>query len=54
MSFVEKFFAGAFGLVLVYLLVTNWNGVNGVLNGLADFNVKTFGVLQGRQTFVGG
>jgi len=47
-SFLEKFFAGAFGLILVYLLVTNWQGVNQILSGFASFNAKTFSVLQGR------
>lgn len=48
MSFLEKFFAGAFGLILVYLLVTNASGVNSILGGFASFNAKTFGTLQGR------
>jgi hypothetical protein len=50
MSFLEKFFAGAFGLILVYLLVKNWQGVNGILSGFANFNAKTFSVLQGNNT----
>lgn len=50
MGFLEKFFAGAFGLILVYLLVNpqNRDGVNQIFRGFADFNVKTFSVLQGR------
>lgn len=51
MSTIEKFFAGAFGLILVYLLVANWQGVNQILQGLANFNVKTFSTLQGRNAF---
>lgn len=49
-GFLEKFFAGAFGLILVYLLINpqNRDGVNSIFRGFADFNVKTFGVLQGR------
>lgn len=48
MQFLEKFFAGAFGLILVYLLVANWQGVNGILDGFGKFNVRTFTTLQGR------
>lgn len=47
MDFLEKFFAGAFGLILVYLLVKNWQGVNGILTGFAKFNQVTFSTLQG-------
>jgi hypothetical protein len=47
-NFFEKFFAGAFGLILVYLLVANASGVNQILSGFASFNAKTFGTLQGR------
>lgn len=47
MSFFEKFFGGVFGLVLVYLLVKNYKGVNGVLNGFATFNTSLITALQG-------
>lgn len=47
MSFFEKFFAGVFGLILVYLLVRNWRGVNGVLSGFGAFNTQLITALQG-------
>lgn len=47
MSFFEKFFGGVFGLVLVYLLVKNWQGVNGVLTGFGTFNTQLITALQG-------
>jgi hypothetical protein len=47
MSFFEKFFGGVFALVLVYLLVRNWRGVNGVLSGFASFNTQLITALQG-------
>jgi hypothetical protein len=53
MSFFEKFFAGVFGLVLVYLLVRNWRGVNGILSGFAGFNTQLITALQGNTTGVG-
>jgi hypothetical protein len=48
MGAVEKFFAGAFGLIALYLVVTNASGANTVLKGLGNFNATTFGTLQGR------
>lgn len=48
MGMAEKFFAGAFGLVALYLVVTNASGTNAVLKGLGSFNAQTFGTLQGR------
>lgn len=48
MGAVEKFFAGAFGLIALYLVVTNASGSNAVLKGLGSFNAQTFGTLQGR------
>lgn len=53
MGMVEKFFAGAFGLIALYLVVTNSQGTNTVLRGLGSFNSQTFGTLQGR-TVAGG
>jgi hypothetical protein len=49
MEFAGKFFAGAFGLIALYLLVHDGGvGANSILTGLGQFNAKTFGTLQGR------
>lgn len=53
MGAIDKFFAGAFGLILVYLLVKNYKGVNAVLSGLGNFNAQTFSVLQGNSAGTG-
>lgn len=45
---VEKFFAGAFGLIALYLIVFYADGANKVLRGLGQFNALTFGTLQGK------
>lgn len=47
MGFFEKFFGGVFALILVFLLVRNWKGVNGVLNAFASFNTQLITALQG-------
>lgn len=50
MGAVEKFFAGAFGLVALYLVLSDrGQSANTVLAGLGKFNAQTFGTLQGRQ-----
>lgn len=54
MGAIEKFFAGAFGLVALYLLVSNASGANQVLKGLGSFNAQTFGTLQGRNVSIVG
>lgn len=48
MAFAEKFFASAFALIALYLIVFNANGANQVLSGLGEFNSQTFRTLQGR------
>lgn len=53
MKFFEAFFAGVFGLVLVYLLLTKWKGVNGILSGFAGFNTQLITALQGNSTGLG-
>lgn len=53
MGFFEKFFGGVFALILVFLLVRNWQGVNGVLRAFANFNTQLIGALQGEQRGVG-
>lgn len=46
---VTKFLAGAFGVVALYLLISDGGaGANNVLRGLGEFNQKTFSTLQGR------
>lgn len=50
MGFFEKFFGGVFALVLVYLLVKNFKGVNGVLNAFGSFNTQLITALQGNAT----
>jgi hypothetical protein len=47
-TFAEKFYATAFGLVALYLILTNASAVNQILKALGSFNVETFKVLQGR------
>jgi hypothetical protein len=49
MELATKFFAGAFGLIALYLLLKDGgSGANQIFNGLASFNQKTFSTLQGR------
>jgi hypothetical protein len=49
MELATKFFTGAFGLIAIYLLLKDGGqGANTILNGLGQFNAKTFGTLQGR------
>lgn len=48
MQAVEKFFAGAFGLVLVYLVVINSSGTSTVVNSLGSQLSNVFSTLQGR------
>ena len=53
MGALEKFFAGAFGLILVYLLVRNASGVNQILTGFARGSSQVFQTLQGNAGFGG-
>lgn len=48
MSYVEKFFAGAFMLILVYLALKDSTAVNEIFTGLSDSTGSVFKVLQGR------
>ena len=48
MQAVEKFFAGAFGLILVYLVVINSSGTSTVVNSLGSQLSNVFSTLQGR------
>jgi len=48
MKVVNTFLAGAFGAVLLYILVTNANGAGQVLSSLGRFNAQTFGTLMGK------
>lgn len=55
MAAVEKFFAGAFGLIALYLILSNrGESANKVLKGLGSFNATTFGTLQGRDVPIVG
>jgi hypothetical protein len=47
MGAFEKFFGGAFALILVYLLVKNAAGVNAILTGFARGSSQVFATLQG-------
>lgn len=47
MQFFEKFFGGAFLLILVYLLVRNAGGVNKILQSFASGSSQVFSTLQG-------
>ena len=45
----EMYLAGAFGLILVYLLVANASSTNQVLNALSNANTDAIRALQGRR-----
>lgn len=45
----EMYLSGAFGLILVYLLVSNASATNQVLNALSAANTDTIRALQGRR-----
>lgn len=49
MRTIEIFLAGAFGAVMLYLIVKDGGAAaNQILGGLANFNRQTFSTLQGR------
>ena len=49
MRVIELFLAGAFGAVMLYLIVKDGgSAANNILGGLATFNRQTFSTLQGR------
>lgn len=48
MDFFLKFFAGAFALVALYLVVTNATQVNTILTSFSRSSGNIFSVLQGR------
>lgn len=48
MRTLEMYLAGAFGLILVYLLVSNAGSTNQVLNALSSTNTSAIRALQGR------
>lgn len=49
MRAIELFLAGAIGLSLAVIIFRDGGqGANRILQGLAEFNSKTFRVLQGR------
>lgn len=53
MGAIEKFFGGAFALVLVYLLVRNASGVNQILTSFARGSSQVFATLQGSGSGIG-
>lgn len=48
MSTLEKFFAGAFALIAIYLFVFNANKSSEVISSFATGSAKVFQTLQGR------
>lgn len=48
MDFLFKFFAGAFGLIALYLIVSNADKVNTILSSFSRSSGNIFTVLQGR------
>lgn len=47
MSTVEKFLVLLFGAIVVGIVVTNPNGIAGILNGLAGFSSQTVKAFSG-------
>lgn len=58
MSTIEKLYTIALSLVALFLIISNPKAVNMIMKGWADFNIASFGVLQGREvsggTFTAG
>jgi len=50
MDFLIKFFAGAFALVALYLIVQNASGVNQILTSFSKGSSNIFATLQGQRT----
>lgn len=48
MDFLLKFFAGAFGLIALYLIVSNGRQVNDILTSFASSSSTIFRTLQAR------
>lgn len=48
MDFLLKFFAGAFGLVALFLIVNNADKVNTILRSFSASSGNIFSVLQGQ------
>jgi len=48
MQAVEKFFAGAFALIAIYLVVVNSSGTSTVVGQLGNSLSNVFSTLQGR------
>jgi hypothetical protein len=53
LSTIEKLYTIALGLVALYLILSAPKAVNQILTSIGNFNIATFGVLQGR-TVSGG
>lgn len=49
MDFLVKFFAGAFALIALYLIVTNGNQVNTILKSFSASSSNVFTTLQGNR-----
>ncbi len=45
---VDKYIAGAFALIALFLLVRNPDGVNKAITAIGSFNVNAIKALQGR------
>ncbi len=54
MRIIEYFLGGAFGLIIVYLLLVNPKAASDILGSLGALGAQTFGTLQGRSTTGGG
>ena len=48
MSFLDKFFASAFALVALFLILTNGRELNQILTGFAQSSSQIFKTLQAR------
>jgi hypothetical protein len=51
MQAVEKFFAGAFALIAIYLVVVNSQGTSSVVSSLGSSLSNIFSTLQGNHGF---
>ena len=53
MSSLQTYIGVAGGLILAYLILSNWEGFKAIINSLALGNVAAISTLQGR-SFSGG
>jgi hypothetical protein len=51
---IQTYIGVAGGLILAYLILSNWEGFKAIINSLALGNVAAVGALQGREVSYGG